>query len=202
MIDTLITGLAIVTPPAAEPVTLAEMKSHLRYTGSGEDALINALITAAREQCELQSGRAFVTQTLRWSLSGWPESGAIRLPRPPLISVTSISYTDGDGDAQTMPGADYAVYPDAEPGRVVVAVGAGWPTATLQAGLAIRVTYVAGYGDADDVPSRYKQAIKLLAAHWWLHREAVVLSGSQQLAELPLAVGSLLGMERVFGWEV
>lgn len=195
------TGLAIITAPAAEPVTLAEMKSHLRYTGSGEDDLINGLVTAARDQCELVTGRAFVTQTLAWHLSGWPESGVIRLPRPPLVSVTSIVYTDSDGADHTVDGADYLVYPATEPGRVVVAA-AGWPTAALQAGLPIVVTYVAGYGDADAVPTRYKQAIKLLAGHWWLHREAVLATGNQRVEEMPMGVSALLGVEHVYGWEL
>lgn len=56
--------------PAFEPVTLAEMKLHLRTYASdtSEDALISSLITAAREWAENFTGRALVDQTWRLTL--------------------------------------------------------------------------------------------------------------------------------------
>ena len=57
-------GIKVVTPPATEPVTLAEAKLHLRVDGSDEDALITRLISAAREQCEQELGRALADPTV------------------------------------------------------------------------------------------------------------------------------------------
>ena len=43
---------SVVTPAASEPITLTEAKNFLRVDGSDDDALITALISAAREMCE------------------------------------------------------------------------------------------------------------------------------------------------------
>ena len=53
-------SLTLVSPPAAEPVTLAEAKSHLKLDTSDEDTLIASLITAARARAEWHTGRALV----------------------------------------------------------------------------------------------------------------------------------------------
>lgn len=54
--------LVIVTPPAAEPVSVAE--AHARIDASDEDTLIGSLITAARELVETETARRLITQTL------------------------------------------------------------------------------------------------------------------------------------------
>lgn len=59
-----------VSGPELEPVTLAEMKLHLREFTSvtANDATINALIVAAREWAEDYTGRALIDQTWRLTI--------------------------------------------------------------------------------------------------------------------------------------
>ncbi len=47
---------AIITPPAAEPLTLAQVKAHLRLDGNADDALLTSLIAAARRYLEATTG--------------------------------------------------------------------------------------------------------------------------------------------------
>jgi uncharacterized phiE125 gp8 family phage protein len=84
-------SLQLLAPPAAEPVTLAEAKAHLKLDTSDEDALVAALITAARARAEWHTGRAFVTQRWRLRLDAWPQQGVIELPLPPLVSVEDLA---------------------------------------------------------------------------------------------------------------
>lgn len=185
--------------PTVEPVALARMKNHLRVDEdmTDDDDFIAALIGAAREYIEGATRRALITQTWRLSLAGWPDGDEIELPKPPLQSVTSVVYTDADGNATEWDSAEYLVDTDSEPGRVVLANGYGWPGVTLRSMNPIQITYVAGYGDdGSAVPKIYQHAIKLLVGHWYENREATVAGTIAR--EIPLAVESLIWLERVF----
>ena len=58
----------LLTPPAVEPLTLAEAKSYLRVDTVDEDDTIAALIAAARLLVEAYARRALITQSWRLSL--------------------------------------------------------------------------------------------------------------------------------------
>lgn len=65
-------GLVLITPPAVEPVCLADVKAFLRIEDDTEDQIITDLITAAREYLENRTGRAFITQTWQLTDDGFP----------------------------------------------------------------------------------------------------------------------------------
>jgi len=113
-------GLIIEAPPKVEPVLLDDMKNFLRVDISDDDAMIEGMITAAREMCESFTRRSFVQkgykQVLdsfpyfvdtvmsqlayppsyyslpRYSTTLWNYSQMIKLFRPPLVSVNRITY--------------------------------------------------------------------------------------------------------------
>jgi len=185
-----VAGLKVITPPAIEPVTWQEVAAQLRYDDPDQAIIdqIEALITAAREWCEGYQNRAYVTQTLELALDQWPCGGTIELPRPPLQSVTSVSYTDADGNAETWDSANYIVDDYDFVGRVVRKRTASWPSVRLAEVNGVKVLYVAGYGDAaEDVPQRIRQAIIALVAHWFDHGRC----------DPPPAVYALLDLDRV-----
>lgn len=198
-------ALKLITPPAVEPVTLNEAKAHMRVDGTDEDSLIEQLIKVARRWCEKYQRRAYITQTWELWLDGWPQDAAgnssdyIYIPRPPLQSVSSVKYYDTDDVEYTLDGADYFVDDKSEPGRIVLAYGKSWPSTTLRPANGICVTFVTGYGNTgDDVPGEVKQAILLLVAHWFEHREAVQIGSGRSISrEVEFAVRALLGPSRV-----
>jgi uncharacterized phiE125 gp8 family phage protein len=179
-----------------EPVTLTEAQDHLRQPIEEEIPYINALITAARQHCEAYTQRAFITQTWRYVLDGFP--GMISLPRPNLLAVSSIAYTDTNGDIQTIDAADYQVDTYSEPGRIIPAYGTYWPSTRAQMGTVV-VTYTAGFGaTAALVPKAIKQAMLILIGQWYENREATI-SGTT-IANVPVAWEALLSPYCV-AWE-
>jgi uncharacterized phiE125 gp8 family phage protein len=162
----------VITPPAAEPVTLAEAKLHLRVDGADEDALITGLITAARAAAEHETGRALVTQTLRLTLDEWPEDSDIELLRPPASSIVAVRYVDAAGATQTLDTNAYSLDNSSEYDThwLLPALGTTWPAARDQAN-AIEVDYTAGYGAAAAVPQPVKQWMLLAVGDMYANRE-------------------------------
>ena len=147
------------TAPTVEPVTLAEVKTHLRINHSEEDSYLAMLITVAPTAAEDRTGRTMLETTWQYTLDGFPDE--IVLPNPPIISVTHVKYKDSDNVLQTLSASDYVVDTASQPGRIVRAYGKDWP-ATYDEINTVVVTYKAGYGtSAASVPAPLKQWILL-----------------------------------------
>ncbi len=188
----------VVTQPSEEPLTLDEAKAHLRVDADDEDDLITAYLTAARSFYEAAIWRSLITQTLAVRMVEWPYCEYIQLPRPPIQSVTSVVYTDSDGNTSTMSAGDYTVFNNGDHGLLWLGYGNGWPSVTLQPGPSIVITYVVGYGLAAAVPELDKQAIRLILGHFYENREEVVAIPGISLAQLPMAVQSIIHMRRAW----
>lgn len=189
--------LVEVTAPALLPVTLSELKTHLRIDHSDEDTTISGYLKAARERCELEARRTFINTTYDMYLDAWPRKSKFTLPRPPIVSVTGVYYTDDEGDETEYSSANYLVDIYSEPGRIVLRSTAAWPSVTLQEINGVRVRFVAGYGTTPAaVPERYRQAIMLTAGHFYENREGVLVAQGYNAIVLPDAVRNLLGIDR------
>lgn len=187
-------SLAIVTGPTLEPVSLAEAKDHLRITDSTEDGNIAGYLMAAREVVESYTGRALITQTWDKKLDwGWPRRCGnleIELPKPPKVSVTSVTYVDTNGAAQTLSGSLYQLTERLGFGIIVPTYGSAWPSVRSQYE-AITVRFIAGYGSQPGaVPEAIRQAIKLLLSHFDANREPVVIGSI--VNDLPFSIRALL----------
>lgn len=157
----------LITPPASMPVTLLDVKEHLRVDHDEEDALISGLISAAVAHLDGRAGvlgRCIMPQT--WRVSA--EAGDVLLPMPD-VTAASVDYGDG-------------------PVVLNVTATAAGPCVTLaQAG---DVTFTCAM-PAHMLPV-VQVAIKLLVGHWYQTREAV----SAPMAEVPLAVDALVSALR------
>ncbi len=151
--------LQLLTPPTAEPLSLAQAKQHLRVTTTDEDALISGLIAASRAYAQAKTQRQIMAAKWKFVLDSFPGPSligvpygkpftlpehAILLPLAGVLQVVSINYTDLAGNPQTLtPGTDYVVDLSCEPVRITPPFGKIWPIPLPQIG-AVSVTFLAG----------------------------------------------------------
>ena len=168
-------ALTLITPAAEEPITVVVAKASpsLRVAAATDDTAIGTLITTARKLAETYTLHALVTQTWELVLDGFP-TGGIVVPLPPLQSVTSIKYIDTDGTEQTLDALLYSVDDDSIPGLIVPAYGETWPTTRDEVN-AVRVRFVAGFGDASDVPEDIKSWIKIMVGTMYDNPQGIVV---------------------------
>ena len=186
-------SLQLVTPPAGEPVSLAEAKLHLRVDGGEDDLLIGSLITAARQAAETITHRQFITA--RWKLVMDAFAGqAVLIHKSPLISVVAVEYLDMAGLVQTMPPSHYTVDAASEPARLTPIFGQTWPPTLPQIG-AVSVTFDADYGPASAVPEGIKSWIKLRVGSLYAHREEMSVLTRGRIDPLPFVDGLLDGFK-------
>lgn len=176
----------LMTPPAVEPVTLAEAKAHLRVTHADEDQLISTLISSARRVVEARSGLLLIEQTWTAFLDDWPDSGIIDMPLAPLLSVDSVATFGEDDIAATVDPAHYYADTASRPPRLLLRGSRVWTRpGRIANGIAIIVT--AGFGaTASAVPEPLRQAVLILVAHWFEHR------GAADPPPLPLTLDALI----------
>lgn len=181
-------NLTLITAPAQEPVGTSAINTHLRISGSAEDALVGTYIAAARQYLENAQGRAYVSQTWDLYFDDWPPE-LIHVPLPPLQSVTHIIGYHSAGTAATVAASVYQVDAVSEPGRVSLAYGKSWPGHALRAVNGFVIRFVAGEGTAGDVSEVHKLMVKELVGHYYENREA---STDTRVEELPLGLQALI----------
>jgi uncharacterized phiE125 gp8 family phage protein len=180
------------TAATAEPVSLDDLKDHLRITGNDEDLYLSGIISAARSIVETRTRRQLFTAT--WLLKmdsfadcrhtdGW----TIRLEKVPVASVTSIVYLDTGGTSTTLSSSLYTTDLFSEPPRITPAYSQTWPS-TRNIVNAVTVQFVAGAAAAA-VPVEAKHAIKLLCGLMYENREAAL---DINMVKLPMALDALL----------
>lgn len=154
-----------------EPITMQQVKDHLRITWDEEDALIYSLLSAGREYAENLTSQAIIEQTITAYYHSLPyHEGAIDLPLSNAISITSVTYTDDAGVVQTVSASDYYLV-QGQPNRIYFKEG--YPSAKNRPESVV-VTYEAGFGPTPfkPFPMAIKAAILIMTADMYENREA------------------------------
>ena len=161
---------ALIHPPQAEPLTLADVKAHLRLDSGDEDTLLAALIGAAREHLERTTGLCLLRQTWRLYLDRWPETGVILIGKTPVQAIETILVFDGQGHAADITATEKLLDGAARPARLWLRE----PPAPERELNGIEIDFTAGHGEAaTDVPDTLKRAMLMHVAQMFAFRGAV-----------------------------
>lgn len=186
--------------PSAAILPIADARTWLRLdtidVGAVDAALdteIAALVLAALDYVQRETGLVLLQSTWRISWSAWPEDRVLRLPLAPVTAVSSIAYLDSLGVERTLPVGDYAAALDGDYPVVALLPTRCWP-ALYDVPAAVRMVVTAGNSVASAAPQSAILAIRLLLAHWFENRAAVV--AGVPVAEVPVAVPALLAQLR------
>lgn len=179
-----------ITPPVSQPLSLDEVRDHLRITDIDDDPVLDGLIAAACDMCEAQTGRALMLQ--EWAVTANGNYSVIVLRRLPVASITSVKHIDDEGNELVIDPAEYRLInpSDSAPAWVRFADGS-----VLPAGGCIQVVFQCGYANAGAVPQALKQWMLLQIGHWYMNRESVNIGNITSL--LPY-VDSLLDTYRIW----
>lgn len=190
-------SIEVTSAPAAYPVTLTELRTHVNQNHTDDDTYLTALLAAATEYAQKYTGLYFITQTLKVRLDEFPENcnrNQIVLPLAPVQSITSLKYLDTTGTEQTLSTSLYGYDLTSLPPRIYPADGQTWPVPqSIQK--AITIELVAGYGAAgSSCPQNHVHAIKGLVGNWYRNRESVA---DRQTYKVPDFVDALLDVGRI-----
>jgi len=166
----MIPAKSLVTPPASEPLTYAQVRALLRLENDADEAWLTGVITASRMKLEQDTGLMLPTQTWDVCIDAFP-SDAIRPPCCPLQSVTSITTTSAAGAASVLASTQYQVDTLSKPPRIVLSDAGSWPS-DLRATQAITIRCVAGYASAAAIEKPLISALEQLITAAYHHRTA------------------------------
>ncbi len=166
-------------------------KAHLRL-GSGfaedavQDGVLAGFLRAAIAAIEARTAKILLARSFQLTLADWRDATGQPFPVAPVTAVTGVTLVDRDGGEVVVDPALYRLERDSQRPRLM-------PVATLlpvipQSGEA-RIAFDAGMGaDFDALPADLRQAVMLLAAHYYEYRDDTALSAGC----MPFGVTSLI----------
>lgn len=160
--------LVDLTKPAKLPVTIGEAREQCRITDDTHDTLLMRLIQNVTKQVETRCEMRLISRSMRLDLDAFPSGGDdIHIPIYPVTTITTVAYTDADGDAQTLsedtgsPEGDYWKEIGNDKMSPILRPLNYWPATKLNKPGAVQITFNAGYESVEDIPEDLRHGILL-----------------------------------------
>ena len=185
-------NFTIITPASLTPVSLTEVKAHLKVDTTADDTLITNLIVAATQSCEIYTNRFFIETEIKQYSDSWKETST--LYKSVVESISLVQYYDSDNTLRTLDPADYYLDKISKPARFRSAFNKSFPNIASRIN-AIEITYKVGERFPADVEDGVKQAILLTIGNWYANRESVITG--RTATELPLSSQYLLDQYKI-----
>ena len=186
-------SLKVNTAAAAPVYTTAQMKAYLKVDVDADDTLIDNLIEAATESCQIYTNQYFINTVVTQYSDNWKEF--YTLYKSPVSAITHVKYYDSDDAQQTLASSNYILDGTSKPARIGVAVDGSLPNLSTRIN-AVEVKYTVGYGTAStDVPEGIRAAIALTCGNWYENRQSIITG--RTATELPLSSQYLLNQYKV-----
>ena len=200
-------NLRVVTPATAEPIALQDAFLWVRKDVTGanpEDAELSALIRTAREAVEQETGRTLTDAVYEYRVNAFPRCchhfpcicgfycRAIPLPVGNIGAVSTVEYVDEDGNTVALDTDVYTFDDNPDAPTLRLKWEQTWPTARREAN-AVVIRFQGQYGNDspnDAPPQPIIQAMRMLMAHFYAHREAVNVGNI--VNEMPLGIAYML----------
>ncbi len=165
--------LTLLESSEIEPITLTEVKAHLRLDTDVDDDLLGGLIAASTNMVEEYLGKTLIKKTWRLAVNSLGDAQQqIKLPRCPLIEILSVSRLQPNGTSHPIR-------------RYSVDLYNLRPTLLCYSTQSVEVVYEAGFGLVPKhVPAAIRQALIMLAVHFYENRSGAM--------EIPMLVKTLL----------
>ena len=179
-------------PAQRTAVPLREFAAHLRLSSGfredrDDDAVLEMYLRAATAAIEARLGIALVYRLMALRVGAWSRAAAQNIPVGPVANLQELAIVDAAGQRTVLGLEDFTIGAGMRPAQVRLKSQRDLPP--IPVGGHAEIRFVAGYGgDATDVPADLRQAVHLLAAHYFEHRDA---AGTVALS-MPLQVLALL----------
>lgn len=168
---------------------MAELRDHL-HLGSGfaedglQDAVLLGELRAAIAAIEGRTGKALLSRDFLLVINAWRDVARQVLPVAPVSAVTSFTIQSLTGGSEVIDPSRFRLRFDTHAPEVLAV---GYQLPVIPVGGSADMLITAGYGLWAEVPADLRQAVLLLAAHFYENRSASV----PRATALPLGVAAI-----------
>lgn len=183
--------LAEIAPPLVRPITLAQIKQHLRIDSNAEDEILTTYCDAATNYIEAYLSRFLINRTVRQYVDSMPDNYEIVLEADPVSAIHSVQFYDAQGNPEEVNVTSYRFCQYKNP--PIISFDIQLPATAHCNG--IEIDMVAGFGESGaDLPQNIIRALLILIAHWYEYRGTN--ASGEMFGAIPDGIDKLLASSR------